>query len=496
MTHEVPPDAPRAEVRRRLSLRALGVIGLLQVLLKLRGLVLVALLLRVRGPEQFGIWVQVILFVSLVSAVSAGGLHSALLRFLPGATAPRRLEVLWSALVGGAAGALACGALSVFAVRAGGAFLGIPLDLALGVGGLVAARGLGQFASNVYRADGRGGLFAGLDAIRNGGELVAVAGAIFAGAPLSSALWGLVALDCAQTVAIAAHLKSGLPFTRPRARVLGELLRFSLPTLPLSFGSFLLNYADRYVIGLLLGPAAVGVYSAAYAVASLPLFLTKPVFVLLLPAASKAWNTGDRDGAVRLVRDNVTVFTSLALPAVAGLTLLGGSALELIGGRSYAEWSPSLLCSVGLGSWAFGVLAFGLHGSQLLGDVAEAAVHYLVAAAVNVALNLVLLPRLGLVAGGLTTLLAYGLVTVALLWRLRGRLGSLFDASMCGRAALASALMGATLWPLPRTGLGWLLAQAVLGVGLYALFALALGVVRAEQVRSLLRRVMGRFAPR
>ena len=58
------------------------VVAIAQLLLKLRGLVALFLIVKLMGTAQYGIWAQILAFVSLISGVLGGNLHLPLVHFI------------------------------------------------------------------------------------------------------------------------------------------------------------------------------------------------------------------------------------------------------------------------------------------------------------------------------------------------------------------------------------------------------------------------------
>jgi len=467
------------------------VIGAIQSLSKLRGLIIVPIMLRSFGAHGFGVWVQSILLVSLLSGISQGSLHAALLRYLPGANQMRRNEVVWNGLAWVATCSLAMATVvAIFGGVAAERFLALPSDLLWGVGALVLLRSLAQYVSNICRADNQGRRFAILDLVPMLTELVAV---VIAAVMDTSLTFGLTLMVAIETIYVAILMVWALrPFSwvRPTWASLVPLLRYSLPGIPISVSSFLLSFADRYVIGATLGATAVGLYSAAYALASLPTFLTKPIIVQLLPAAAAAWNAGDHAGAVKFLRDNTRLYSVLGLPVVVGIAIVGPDVLRLMGGGAHGEWSVGLLVSVGAGAWVYGLLLLALHGYHLQERMASTAWNFLSAAALNLTLNFILLPLMGVVGAGIATTVAYAAVFVPVALKLKKTMGPILDWVSLAKATVAAASMGAVIWYIPHTRYAGLVLTVSVGVIVYTAFSFLLGLVSKSDAQRLSKRLV------
>jgi len=98
-----------------------------------------------------------------------------------------------------------------------------------------------------------------------------------------------------------------------------DMLRYALPVVPLALVSWVSNWSDRYVLGSLVGFEEVGIYAAAYGIASRPaMMLCGTVEVTLRPIYFQAVSARDREKERR-------VFTAwlILVIAIAGSVALG-----------------------------------------------------------------------------------------------------------------------------------------------------------------------------
>lgn len=192
-------------------------------------------------------------------------------------------------------------------------------------------------------------------------------------------------------------------------KLLGEMLRFSLPTIPSSFSSMMLQVADRPIMMMLAGGAAVGMYQANYRL-GIPMMLA----VLVFEYAWKPFYLSHRNDAdIGSLLSRALVYFS----AVCGAIFLAGSLLiEFIvqipfpGGKfiNPAYWSGLGIVPIVLAGYYFnGVfthLSAAFHITKRTGYLPMATA---AAAATNVALNFILIPVFGIAGGAWATFGAY-----------------------------------------------------------------------------------------
>jgi O-antigen/teichoic acid export membrane protein len=250
----------------------------------------------------------------------------------------------------------------------------------------------------------------------------------------------------------------------PRA-VTRTVLLFSVPLVVGGLGSMVLNAGDRYVLAHFRPSEQVALYTLAGKFGGVVnMFVVQPLNLAWLPLLFRM-EERQRPEVLRLLVPYLA-FT-LCLAAVA-LSVLAGPALILMGSApSYRQAAP-------LVPWvAFGFAAYGL--ATVFGGIIALykktrvlSLWLLAAAAANIGLNFLLIPRLGPLGAAINTLIAYLVLLGGQYYSARRMLPNRYPwARLAGLAAisLAASLAGALVpagnsagdW-LFRTGLlaGWL----------------------------------------
>jgi O-antigen/teichoic acid export membrane protein len=255
---------------------------------------------------------------------------------------------------------------------------------------------------------------------------------------------------------------------------------FGLPMVPQQLSGFILGVGDRIVIRHLLGSAAVGRYSVAYNVGSLGFILLVFVGWAWMP---RIYAVADRAARSRLLASSRDMMNLLLIPVVCGLAAGAPIVLGVWVPKSFhpAELTP-IVAIVAICTFPFGQFQANLRALMSEGRTGQAAVATLVAAAVNIGLNLVMVPFLGITGSAIATVLSYALC--ARLARppvssgLRIPPASVLLRTLIGGAVVVTLAIGV----LPTSPV-WLVIRLVLGAGALLAFAL------------LLRRTMGGSGP-
>jgi O-antigen/teichoic acid export membrane protein len=292
--------------------------------------------------------------------------------------------------------------------------------LDIGVLGLLGGSLLGQYmlfdAINAY---GRTALAAALDAAGSVAQLLLVLGLAAADVDDVAAYIGVLAVaNIAQIVLEVLSLRSMNLDLRPRYRpeAWKLLLRTGAPGTALSLAQMLTFRLDRYVVGIFLTPAAVGVYSVAAAV---PELLRIPSFALSYSFFYRiASGKASPDDFRRLRR----WFVGLAVVLSAVTFVLAPVLIRTVFGSTYAGSVGALriLLLAEVGVTIFHLDAFSLAGLNRIGLAAAAAVGGL---AVVVVGDVLLVPTFEITGAAWASVIGYtvmGAVAALLLrWQLR-----------------------------------------------------------------------------
>ncbi|MEQ8823054.1 MAG: lipopolysaccharide biosynthesis protein [Filomicrobium sp.] len=178
-------------------------------------------------------------------------------------------------------------------------------------------------------------------------------------------------------------------------------LKTSLPLFVICACELALQNVDVLVVSTFLTPHDVGVYFAAAKTMSLIMFVHYAVGSAVANRFSALNARGDREGLERFVRDavNWTFWPSLA--AAAAILLLGQPLLWLFGPEFTSGYPVMIILVVGfLFRSAMGPSEFLLN---MLGQQSACAVVLVFTAILNIVLNLLLVPWLGLVGAAIAT---------------------------------------------------------------------------------------------
>ena len=259
--------------------------------------------------------------------------------------------------------------------------------------------------------------------------------------------------------------------------LLRRMSRFGLPTMPAELSLYLLNFVDRIVIVRSAGLAEAGLYSLAVKFAQGVNVLVRG-FQLAWPPL--AYSIRDDDEARRAYAAVVTWFVTGCAFVVTGMWLFSRWIVRALAAPQFFDSYEAI------GLIATGVTLYALYMVLvvILGRTGRTEFNFpatIAALVANLALNLALVPSLGIVGAGLALVASY-IVVVALMYVFTQRLFSVpYQWGRLTRVVLVSAtLVGLGELLLPTDGFVGLLARIVLWLA-YPVVLLLSGFFTAEE---------------
>jgi O-antigen/teichoic acid export membrane protein len=199
---------------------------------------------------------------------------------------------------------------------------------------------------------------------------------------------------------------------------LKEIIRFGAPLVG-SFGlGFLISSADRYLIGYFHGAAQIGIYAAGYTlvdrvITMLFMAVATPSFPL---AVQRLEQEGVEAAQHQMQRNGIAVLF-LILPACAGLLLANEQLVSVLIGGEFRDGAlkvvPWIVAASALNGLSTHYLCHTLHLAKkphLLFWI------QIPVAAINLLLNLTLIPRFGYMGAAYATFASYSVLLVMNIW--------------------------------------------------------------------------------
>lgn len=254
-----------------------------------------------------------------------------------------------------------------------------------------------------------------------------------------------------------------------------------------SSGSLVFSYADTIIIGQFLETADVGIYRVAFQFTTAATFTTTAMKIVLFPKVSN-WNTkGELKMAENAFAKGITYSLLLAVPVFVGGIILGDKMLYFFYGEGFARGTQTLY--VLLAVQLVNVFMF-LQTMYLsaLNRPKESFKVTAVAASVNIILDIILIPVLGIVGAAVATLTTMILNSFLAYILLKNIINIKFEFQEIRNIIIAALIMGLGIGGyrilVPISNIWLTLIPVILGAILYILLLLKLDTnIRKEMIQ-------------
>jgi len=216
-------------------------------------------------------------------------------------------------------------------------------------------------------------------------------------------------------VTIVIFRKTGFGFSKI---MLSKLLQFGLPIVPGTVASWMLTISDRYLLNWFTTSAEVGLYDIAYKLGMIiNMVLVMPFRTAWLPFV---FSIQKKEEANKIYAGALTYFLFIATFIFLMISLFSKEIILIVTTSEYLNGAKA----IPLISLAY--IFFGLYYIVDIGILLKVKTIYYtiitgIGAVVNIGLNIIFIPKFGMMAAAVNTLIAYFLLFV-LMYRVSGRI--------------------------------------------------------------------------
>jgi len=237
------------------------------------------------------------------------------------------------------------------------------------------------------------------------------------GAIIGSSLAFVVAVG----VAYLLFLKFNIKYTKAKFKTFYEVFKFSIPTSISGLATIILAFTDIFLLGRMVSPIAVGLYSAASPTARLTIAVAIAISATILPIVAEKKALNSEEKIKKHTYHSLLLFCAAAVPLMILLYFTAPWILGTLFGPAYLEAVP-----------VFKILLFGafflsihivLSGSfQGIGKPSIPMYVIIVIAVLNLFLNYKLIPVYGMVGAAIATTISSivgGLASLTIFFAIR-----------------------------------------------------------------------------
>lgn len=348
-----------------------------------------------------------------------------------------------------------------------------------------------QMALETHRADQRVGRFVSSELThRLGGFALGAGIAYFMGLGAVSPIIGLAVAALIVALREAPNIIRQAANGRFNAEKGRAWMGYGLPIAFALILDVILSVADRFLIDIFVGKAAVGAYTAGYGLADKTvLMICAWAAMAASPLLMEAYERGDQQSVQKEAGNMVRTMLWLGVPAAFGLALVARPLTEAMVDPSLQAQAERTVPWIAFAGLLNGLLVYYVSESfNLVRRTYLRAALMLVPVTVNIALNLILLPKYGLMGAVYATVASYALAVLVLGIAGRRLLALPVPLLDLARISLAALAMWPVIYVLPDWG-SWpeMFLKAGAGGVVYGTISLILNIGGARDTLKALR---------
>jgi O-antigen/teichoic acid export membrane protein len=440
------------------------------IAMSLKGIILLPILTKTLDAELYGIWSLILVTIALLTPLALLQLNQAMTRFLAAEEDKKKISkgvssIFIAVFLIGAALSLVifAGAKPLAVTLFGGANAEPFIKIAAFVLFITV---IDQIVSQYFRAFRQMKRYSFFMILQTVGEVSLIAYFVSAGLGLFGALYSLLAVRALTFTIGFLLVTSEIKITTPQISLLRPYLFFSLPLIPFMLCAWIVTLSDRYVIGYFMSIDAVGVYSACYALGSMAQFFISPLWIVLFPATTNLYEKNQIPELKNHLKYSLKFFLMFAIPASFGLSVLSKSLLGVLTTPKFIE--GYLIVPI----VAVGVVLFS--SSTIMGNILmlvkrtkTLSLIYGISALINIMLNIILVPLIGILGAAIATLMTF-MVHLVVIGKISFKeLSFDVDPKFIIKSLISSSIMGLIILRLNPISISAILISITAGAVMY-----------------------------
>lgn len=387
----------------------IGLIGISNILIGLSSLILLPFLTKNLSIQDYGVWIQFTTTVMFIPLLINMGLPYSMNRFLPSEKDKKNIQeglysitfiLLFISLI-------ALILIIIFSRELAMALFNdnIYISLVLSVSILINCV-WSSFISffKTFQQMKAYSIFSVIQVYFTVGAVILL---LYLGYGISGVLTGYLIVQIIVLLFTVYFVIHQIGFSFPKFRNVKEYLSFGIPTVPGNLSYWMVDASDCYIIGIILGTTFVGYYAPGYTLGNIIIMFMMPFAVLLTPLLSVYYDQGQINKVKLYLNYSLKYFLLLSIPATFGLSLLSKPLLIILSTPEIANNGYMITPIVALSTLMYGI--YGIISHILILEKKTKIIGYMwiIAAIINLVLNLLFVPIYGILAAAFMTLIAY-----------------------------------------------------------------------------------------
>lgn len=446
-------------------------VGIADLIAKLKYFIFIPIFSKLIGTAGYGIWVQVMVTVNLLLPLAILGTDSSFIRFLPGKDKDAIREDISSISI----------IILIFSLFAGllififskflctNFFKDIEYINLVRLSGLyLTTFALKELFLKYFRARNKIVLYSIFLMIESLVSILAVIVMVLFGYGIFGALFSLIVTNVIFLILYLLLISRDVGYCKPRFLNVRAYLNYSIPLVPMMWFLWVNNSSDRYLIGYFLGPKEVGIYAACYSISYFVISIfTSPILVVVPPVVTMFWNRNDKETVREIINRSVKYSIFFMIPCIVIFTLIAEPLILALTTTDFLK-GVIIVPFILLGYLFFVVGVLTENVILLFKKTKLILAIYGTCALLNIFLNLILIPKIGILGAAISTALTFFALMLAIIFftfRLKFFIG--YDYIFIFKAGFASLLMALFIYFLKPDSVSGIIGTASLGIIIY-----------------------------
>ena len=272
--------------------------------------------------------------------------------------------------------------------------------------------------------------------------------------------------------------------------LLKKSLSYGFPLLLLELSSLFFKFIDRYLIQFKLGSEALGLYTVG---ANLSQYIQDviflPISLAIFPLYMEIWTNKEKEAVVKFLSKTTNYLLILCIPIVFGFSVLSKEIVIILASDKFAA-SAKIIPFIITGAMIWGFYHIFAAGLYIYKKTKILAFVIFLTCCLNIILNLLLIPILGILGSAISILISYIVMTFVVIkisFKYVKIEINLFD---IGGYIIASIIMSLIIYNIKIDNtLYSLLLKTLVGFIIY----LTVVILIDEKIRNIANRFLGQF---
>ena len=467
----------------KLFVQRIGLVGITNVLIALSSLILLPIVTKSFTINDYGTFVIINTTISLIPAFASLGLPYTMVRFLSAEKDKEKIKEDFYSISGIVlvSSFIISALLFLFSKNVGAVLFNGDVNLAMLVSIIVFLACINALLLNFFRTFQQMRRYSLILIVQTYLGVFLISYFAINGFGIFYAALGILIANIFSFFIMIIFIISNIGFKIPKFKNMREYLSFGLPTIPANLSSWIVDSSDRYVIGILLGSAFVGYYSPGYTLGNILVMVLAP-FSILLPSVLPRYYEDNNTEKVRIfLKYSIKYFLLISIPSAFGLSILSKPILLILTTPAIALNGYLVTPFVATSAVLFGFYAIAGNililekRTKIMGSI------WLIAAVLNLSLNIIFVPYFGILGAAAITLIAYLAAFILTILYSSKFFKFDFDLNFIIKSFVASVLMSGIIVYLNPYGILNVVIAVVIGAVVYFVLLLIFKGIQKDE---------------